>query len=71
MDVEASLFTLDAEDEVIPPVKVVANAPLICLNAPFITDASENPVPLILISSGIVNALAPLNSIAAGLDTVV
>jgi hypothetical protein len=69
--VVASLLILAAEATVMPPVKVVANAPLICLKAPFATDASENPVPLILKSSGIVNPLAPLNSIAAGLDTVV
>jgi len=70
IEVVASLFILAAEDDVIPPVKVVAKAPLICLNAPLAVD-STNPNPLILISSGIVNALAPLNSNAAGLDTIV
>ena len=69
--VVASFSILAAVEDVKPPVNVVANAPLNCLKAPFTTDDSENPVPLILMSSGIVNALAPLNSIAAGLDTVV
>ncbi len=69
--VVASFSILDAEDDVIPPVNVVADANAICLKAPLTADDSENPVPLILISSGIVNALDPLNSIAAGLDTVV
>ena len=50
-------------------VNVVAAAPLICLNAPLAV-VSTNPVPLILMSSGIVKDDVPLNSIAAGLDTV-
>ena len=68
--VVASLLILAAEATVMPPVNVVADAKAICLKAPF-ADVSVKPKPFITNGSVMVNALAPLNSIAAVLDTVV
>ena len=64
----ASLFNLEEVVEVNPPIKVVAAAVLICLSAPLIL---PTPNPLILISSGTINAVAPFNSKEAKLVTVV
>ena len=60
-----SVLIVDAVSAVIPPVKVVAAAPLISLIAPVLL----GPLPFNLKTSGMVNALAPLISIAAPVPT--